>query len=60
MKVLTLYLETTVPNLLVDEGDKQRHPATKRLFEEIKEGKYQAAISDNETGSKRYQFAIRL
>lgn len=46
MKILTLYLETTIPNLLADQEDKQRHSATKKLFQEIKTGKYQASISE--------------
>ena len=44
MRKLKIYLETTVFNYYFDE-ERDEHPATVKLFEEIKEGKIEALTS---------------
>jgi len=49
MRKLKIYLETTLFNYYFDE-DREAHPATVRLFEDIAAGKYEAYTSDYTVG----------
>ena len=44
MRVLKIYLETTLFNYYLD-SERDNHPATVKLFEEIAAGKYEAFTS---------------
>ncbi|MFQ6131378.1 MAG: PIN domain nuclease [Armatimonadota bacterium] len=46
MRKLTLYLETSVPNALLADSTPERQRATERLFEELRQGVHEAAVSD--------------
>jgi predicted nucleic acid-binding protein len=46
MKRNTIYLDTSVLNFFFEEKDLEKANSTKELFREIREGRYQAFISD--------------
>lgn len=52
MRVPKIYLETTMFNYYFDQ-EREAHPHTVRLFEEIKEGRYQAYTSQYVTRELR-------
>ncbi len=62
MKKLKMYLETSVLNFIFAEDSPEKMEATKRLFEEIKQGKFEPYVSavviqeiENASEKKRLQ-----
>ena len=45
MKKLRIYLDTSIINHAIDERNREKNEFTKKLIDEIKEGKYKAFIS---------------